>query len=197
MGLFCEIADADTIQRNKPERPRPLRIDTRNIVTPLEFECEQRTYPSSHFCRAVSGAARRMRCGNITPMQLRSAMLYVKDLVQMKRFYIDLLGVESTNQNSTNEWALFDAGCVRFALHAIPAQIAQQIEIASPPLPRETNPVKLIFEVVDVEREKKRLESMGIRTLRRPWQQPGEACDAVDPEGNIFQLCAPGVDALC
>ena len=41
-----------------------------------------------------------------------------------------------------------------------------------------------------------RLESLGITVIRSPWQWPGEACDAVDPEGNIFQICAPGVDAL-
>lgn len=122
-------------------------------------------------------------------MQLRSAMLFVKDLERMKRFYCDMLGVEPTDQNSTNVWAAFDIGPVRFALHAIPAELAQKIEIASPPVPRETEPVKLIFEVKDVEGERERLESLGIRTMRRPWQQPGEACDAIDPEGNIFQFC--------
>jgi len=49
--------------------------------------------------------------------------------------------------------------------------------------------VKLIFEVTDVESERARLESLGIQVLRRPWQKPGETCDAVDPEGNIFQIC--------
>lgn len=53
------------------------------------------------------------------------------------------------------------------------------------------DPVKLIFEVKDVESERARLESLGTRILRRPWQQPGMACDAVDPEGNVFQLCSP------
>jgi len=56
--------------------------------------------------------------------------------------------------------------------------------------------VKLIFEVKDVEGERERLESLGVQTLRRPWQQRGEACDAIDPEGNIFQLCSSGGDAL-
>lgn len=56
--------------------------------------------------------------------------------------------------------------------------------------------MKLIFEVKDVESERSRLESLGIKLLRRPWQKPGEACDAVDPEGNVFQICSPGADAL-
>jgi predicted enzyme related to lactoylglutathione lyase len=129
-------------------------------------------------------------------MQLRGAMLYVKDLERMAQFYSDMLGVEPTNQNWTSVWATFDTGGVRFSLHAIPADIAENIEIACPPVQRENEPVKLIFEVKDVEGERERLESLGIRTVRRSWQQLGEACDAVDPEGNIFQLSSSGTDAL-
>lgn len=129
-------------------------------------------------------------------MQLYGAMLFVKDLEGMKRFYGQLLGVEPANQKSTNEWAAFDTSGIRFALHAIPADIAKNIEIASPPEPRESGAVKLIFAVKDVEGARERLESLGIRTVRRSWQQPGEACDAVDPEGNVIQLCSAGADAL-
>jgi predicted enzyme related to lactoylglutathione lyase len=132
----------------------------------------------------------------IADMRLRSAMLYVRDLERMKQFYGDMLGVKPTNQDWTDVWASFDTGGARFALHAIPAEIAKHIEIASPPTPREKDPLKLIFEVKDVELERARLESLGIKMLRRPWQQPGEACDAVDPEGNVFQICSPGADAL-
>jgi len=86
--------------------------------------------------------------------------------------------------------AVFDSLC------AIPADIAANVEIACPPVPREDEPVKLIFEVDDVEGERERLESLGILTVRRPWQETGKACDAVDPEGNIFQLCSSGFDAV-
>ncbi len=129
-------------------------------------------------------------------MRLRSAMLYVKDLERMKQFYGDMLGVRATNQDWTDVWATFDTGGARLALHAIPAELAMHIETTSPPSPREMEPVKLIFEVKDVESERVRLESLGIKMLRRDWQQPGEACDAIDPEGNIFQICSPGADAL-
>lgn len=123
-------------------------------------------------------------------MQLRGAMLYVKDLEPMKRFYGEVLGMQPTPQESTDVCATFDDGEIRFMLHAIPAAIAEKIEIASPPQPRENHPVKLIFAVSDVEGARQRLESLGVQTLRRPWQKPGEACDALDPEGNIFQLCS-------
>ncbi len=123
-------------------------------------------------------------------MQLRSAILYVKDLARMKSFYGEMLRATPTNHHWTDTWAIFETGGARFSLHAIPAEIAKNIEIGSPPAPREEDPVKLIFEVTDVESERARLKSLGVQLLRRPWQKPGEACDAVDPEGNIFQICS-------
>jgi len=126
-------------------------------------------------------------------MQLRSAILYVKDLERMKHFYSEVLSTNPSNQDGTDTWATFETGGARFSLHAIPAEIAKSIVIASPPSPREQHAVKLIFEVKDVEVEHARLESLGVQMLRRAWQKPGEACDAVDPEGNVFQICCSGV----
>jgi predicted enzyme related to lactoylglutathione lyase len=121
-------------------------------------------------------------------MRLRRAILYVKDLERMKRFYADLLGTTPTNHDSTEEWATFETGGASFSLHAIPGVIAKTIEIKSPPIPREQHAIKLVFEVKDVESARRHLEFLGAQVLRRPWQKPGEACDAVDPEGNIFQI---------
>jgi len=117
-------------------------------------------------------------------------MLYVKDLERMKRFYRDMLGVEPSNSDWTDVWAAFDTGGLCFHLHAIPAGIAEDFVIASPPVARESAPEKLIFEVKDVEEARARFEAVGAQTLRRAWQKPGVAFDAVDPEGNIFQICA-------
>ena len=127
-------------------------------------------------------------------MQLSSAILYVKDLERMKLFYSQMLGASPTNQGWTDAWATFETGGARFSLHAIPADIAKSIVIESPPSPREQHAVKLVFEVRDVESERARLESLGVQLLRRPWQKPGEACDAVDPEGNVFQICSSSAD---
>ena len=124
-------------------------------------------------------------------MHLSGAVLYVKDLERMKRFYGEMLGSEPTNQSWADVWAVFDKGGIRFCLHAIPA--ALNVEIAIPPELREDAPVKLMFEVEDVEAERERLESRGIQMIRRPWQKPGEACDGVDPEGNVFQILSSGL----
>ena len=123
-------------------------------------------------------------------MQLHSAILYVKDLERMKSFYSEMLGAMPTNRDWADAWATFEVGGARFSLHVIPGEIAKSIVIETPPIPREQHAVKLSFEVKDVESERARLESLGVQVLRRPWQKPGEACDAVDPEGNVFQICS-------
>jgi len=122
-------------------------------------------------------------------MRLKRAMIYVKDLDRMAAFYGAVLGLEPIAETRTDCWLEFEAAGFRMALHAIPAQIANQIEISCPPRPREDNPVKLCFEVDDVTSERVRLESLGVNVVQRPWG----ACDGIDPEGNVFGLYSAGV----
>ncbi|MBV8843412.1 MAG: VOC family protein [Bryobacterales bacterium] len=117
-------------------------------------------------------------------MRLSRAMLFVKDLPRMTAFYRDRLGLQAIEETRLDDWVEFDAGGARFALHSIPAHLAAGIEISSPPIAREKNPVKLIFEVDDVEWERERLRGLGVPMIQRPWG----ASDGVDPEGNIFQI---------
>jgi catechol 2,3-dioxygenase-like lactoylglutathione lyase family enzyme len=121
-------------------------------------------------------------------MRLGCVMIYVKDFPKMKDLYSEMLGSQPINREWTDTWAEFDAGGARFALHAIPAEIAQGIEVSSPPKPRERNPIKLVFRVEDVRAERARLESLGITMLNRQWQNPDESCEGIDPEGNVFQI---------
>ena len=115
-------------------------------------------------------------------------MLYVKDFARMREFYGKILRAQPINAEFTDTWALFDAGGTGFALHAIPVEYADKLELSSPSPKREQSPVKLIFAVEDLAAERARLESMGITMLQRSWQEPAESCDCIDPEGNIFQI---------
>jgi predicted enzyme related to lactoylglutathione lyase len=115
-------------------------------------------------------------------------MLYVKDFARMRSFYGELFGADAVNTEWTDTWARFDVGGASFALHAIPADIAREVEISA--VPREKSPFKFIFQVDDVDHERRRLEALSIRTIQRPWQDPSESFEAVDPEGNIFQISA-------
>jgi catechol 2,3-dioxygenase-like lactoylglutathione lyase family enzyme len=117
-------------------------------------------------------------------MRLNKAMIYVKDLPRMAAFYSGPLGLKAIEETRLDNWVEFDAGGVRFSLHAIPREIAAGIEISSPPKLREKSPVKLFFEVDDVISERRKLEAMGIQIIERPWG----GCDGVDPEGNVFEI---------
>ena len=117
-------------------------------------------------------------------MRLSGAMIYVKDLPRMAAFYEMSLGFKPINETRMDTWVEFDTGGSSLALHAIPGPIASQIEMSSPPQPRASNPVKLIFEVEDLEREVGRLTTLGLSILERPWG----TFDGIDPEGNIFQI---------
>jgi catechol 2,3-dioxygenase-like lactoylglutathione lyase family enzyme len=112
-------------------------------------------------------------------MRLHRAMFYVKDLDRMASFYGETFGLKVIDETRVDGFVEFDAGGTRLALHAIPREIADQIEISSPPQPREKCPVKLTFEV-DV----KVLKTLGVTVIERPWG----SFDGVDPEGNIFGI---------
>ena len=114
-------------------------------------------------------------------------MIYVTDLPRMATFYGETLGFKRIDDGRFDSWVEFDAGGARFALHAIPAEIARHIEISSPPRVRETDPVKLVFQVEDVETERARLASLGITMVQRPWG----SWDGIDPEGNVFGILDP------
>ena len=115
-------------------------------------------------------------------MRLDQAMLFVKDLEAMTVFYRDLIGFRLIEGTRRSDWVEFDTGGAVFALHAIPARIARDIEIATPPIPRETQSCKLIFMVDDLDAERARLAAAGVAILPRPWG----GWDLVDPEGNVL-----------
>jgi catechol 2,3-dioxygenase-like lactoylglutathione lyase family enzyme len=115
-------------------------------------------------------------------MRLDQAMLFVKDLDGMSAFYRDVIGFRPIEETRLDDWVEFDTGGAGLALHAIPRHIAEGIQIASPPTPREAGACKLIFAVDDLDGELARLEARGVTLLRRPWG----GRDAVDPEGNVL-----------
>jgi len=119
-------------------------------------------------------------------MRMSGAMLFVKDLGEMTAFYRDLIGFHPILETSRDDWIEFDAGGAAFALHAIPRHIADSIEIAAPPVARDSESCKLIFAVDDPEVEQARLLAAGVTFLQRPWG----GWDVVDPEGNVFGIRA-------
>ena len=124
-------------------------------------------------------------------MRLQRAIIFVKDLPGMAAFYGGTLGLKAIAETRTESWVEFDGGGAGVALHAIPPQFAGGVEISSPPRAREESPVKLVFQVEDLAKERARLESQGVPTIPRPWG----ACDCLDPERNVFQICSSAGEA--
>ncbi len=97
----------------------------------------------------------------------------------MEAFYGDTLWLKRMEETRRDGWLEFEDG--QIGLHAIPSYIANEIDISSPPEPRHATPIKLIFEVDDLDATVRRLESVGVAVIERPWG----AYDVIDPEGNI------------
>ena len=118
-------------------------------------------------------------------MKLQRAILFAKDMKRMTAFYRDALGLRPLPEKSSEGWVEFEAGGAGLALHAIPDQIAQGIEILNPPRAREETPIKLVFQVDDLEAARAHLTAQGA-TMFKP--RARSSCDGVDPEGNVFQI---------
>jgi catechol 2,3-dioxygenase-like lactoylglutathione lyase family enzyme len=118
-------------------------------------------------------------------MNLARTMIFAKDMSRMIAFYRDGLGLRFLEERSNEGWAEFDAGGVLLALHAIPPEIARDLQITTPPKARESTPIKLVFASSDVVEARAHLAAHGAVMFEpRSWG----ACDGLDPEGNVFQI---------
>lgn len=118
-------------------------------------------------------------------MELRRAIIFAKELERMTAFYRDGLGLRPMPEAAGEGWVEFDAGGMGLALHAIPAEIAKEIEISNPPRARSGTPIKLVFQTGDLAAARAHLVANGAAMSDlRSWG----ACEGVDPEGNVFQI---------
>lgn len=118
-------------------------------------------------------------------MGLHLAMIFALDMDRMTAFYRDAIGLEPVAAESTAEWRVFEAGGARFALHAVPDEVAAGI--AEPGIADERSevPVKLVFDTQDLGAACHRVVECGGRLL--PHRIPAMR-DVCDPEGNILVL---------
>ena len=111
---------------------------------------------------------------------LAQAILFAKDLDRLAAFYENALELARNPERSDATWIELGSGSTVLALHAIPADIAQRVQITEPPVPREDTAIKLVFRVPDVAAARTRVVEHGGLTVNEH--------DAVDPEGNVFRL---------
>lgn len=121
-------------------------------------------------------------------------VLYAKDLASLSQFYATLLAWPVVERDI--DFVLLQSAQVQLAIVAMPAAIAAQVVIATPPVRREDTPIKPCFAVPDLQAARECARQMGGAVYEpvREWVFQGyRVCDGYDPEGNIFQLRAAGL----
>jgi predicted enzyme related to lactoylglutathione lyase len=124
---------------------------------------------------------------------LIGAVLYAKDLDRLVEFYSLVAGIEP--QAIEKGFAILGTRPSQFVILRIPKRIADTIDIATPPDPREDTPLKLVFGVEDIAHARERAAELGgaMNAVDREWDFEGaKVCDGHDPEGNVFQLRQAG-----
>lgn len=113
--------------------------------------------------------------------------IYAKDLPRVAAFYAAVLGMRQVH--ATDEMAILASPDLQLLVHRIPAPIAETIHIASPPLPREDAAYKFFATVPSLADAGATAASLGGALFDERWQGPDFiVCNAMDPEGNVFQV---------
>lgn len=123
---------------------------------------------------------------------IHAAVIYVKNLDRMVEFYTALgLTVEDAQRS---DYAVLTGLQYELSLVQVPTDIAARIEIASPPVARENTSIKLAFVVSSIDQTLHTTEALGgsRKDGSKKWTFRGHAIqDAIDPEGNVYQLREP------
>ena len=122
------------------------------------------------------------------PIPARAGVfVYAKDLPRLAAFYAAVLGMRQVH--ATGEMAILASPDLQLLVHRIPAHIAADIHIETPPVRREDCAIKFFPTVPSLTDAGTAAASHGGQLFDERWQGPGfVVCNGMDPEGNIFQL---------
>ena len=117
------------------------------------------------------------------------AVIYAKEAGAVALFYEQVLKLVRVEESSS--FVLLADNGYELSVVAMPAHLAENVEVQSPPIPREETPVKLSFLVPDIEARRHAVLSAGgsLKPAEAAWSWRGQLhLDGLDPEGNVFQL---------
>lgn len=113
--------------------------------------------------------------------------LYAKDLARLAGFYESLLGM--ARSHASDELVVLQTQDVQLIVHQLPSQVASRISITSPPTLREESALKFFFTVPGIADAGAKAAALGGGVLDQVYEGRGfRACNAWDPEGNVFQV---------
>ncbi len=114
-------------------------------------------------------------------------LIYAKTLGPLSRFYVELLDLRVLALD--DEHVVAENADIQLVLHAMPAHLAADVSIASPPEPRQEQAIKPFFTVTSLAGAERRARDLGGFVFGPTWDGPGFTLrHACDPEGNIIQL---------
>ena len=120
--------------------------------------------------------------------------VYAKDAERVASFYEAVAGM--SRLQTPGDLIVLESADIQLLVHAIPEPIARDIEITSPPQRREDTALKFFLSVPSLDAARVAAARLGGEVFEENWRGPGfVVCNAMDPEGNIFQLrewTAPG-----
>jgi catechol 2,3-dioxygenase-like lactoylglutathione lyase family enzyme len=116
-----------------------------------------------------------------------NAVLFVKDLRSVARFYSMALGMRVATSDE-HHW-LLDCSGFELVVHQIPKHIADTIVLERPPTPRVTGAIRLDFPVRSIVECRRAARALGGKIDDNPpdWADPdANFFFGYDPEGNQF-----------
>lgn len=113
--------------------------------------------------------------------------IYALEPDRVAAFYVGVAGMKRVHE--TSELIVLDSPDLQLLVHRIPPQFAAGITITRPPQRREDTALKFFLSVSDLAAARAAAASLGGEVFSEQWRGPGfVACNAMDPEGNVFQV---------
>jgi Glyoxalase-like domain len=118
-----------------------------------------------------------------------SAVIFAKDIEALAMFYREVAEMDEVFKDK-DHIVLNEEG-FQIVVHCIPQNIADSIEISTPPNIRAETPIKICVPVSSIEYARSKAAELGglIGPKEHEWPARGfTAYDGYDPEGNVFQV---------
>ncbi|MBQ0961845.1 glyoxalase/bleomycin resistance/dioxygenase family protein [Ideonella sp. 4Y11] len=120
--------------------------------------------------------------------------VYALDAERLAAFYQAVAGLQRLH--ATPELIVLDSPDIQLLVHAIPPAYAAGIHITTPPQRREDTALKFFFSVHSLAQSGPLIAQLGGELFAERWPGPGFiVANAMDPEGNVFQLREPAATA--
>ena len=114
-------------------------------------------------------------------------LIYAKDFQALARFYEQVLDMQRLHEDE--HIIVLESAALQLLIHALPAEIAARVQVGKPPQRRADVALKFFVTVPAIGEAASVAQALGGQVFDERWQGPGFAvCNAMDSEGNVFQL---------